>query len=149
MIVSSFGGNILKLFIQCAFKIFRRMCRKSHGSESGQKLKMILVLCQLNTDELAWASLCLGHERAPPIYNRILGGTVLSFLWVIPWCILFIGWAYILHVPTTCQLGMWVFWVIMLKIIPLFFFYHLHYSKTFSHINSFNPCTTLWSRYNY
>lgn len=120
MIVSSFGGNILKLFIQCAFKIFSRMCRKSHGSESGQKLKMSIALCQLNTTELAWASLCPGAWKSSSHLESWAGLSCLFSRW-------FHGisfaskWACILHAPTTCQQGLWVFWVIMLKIIPLFF----------------------------
>lgn len=44
------------------------------------------------------------------------------------------------------------FWVIILIIITIFIdhlLFALHPSKNFSHINSFNPHTALWSRYDY
>lgn len=54
--LSSFGGYKLKLFIQFTFKIFRGVCWKSCGSESGQETKDVDSARSAN---YTWANLGL------------------------------------------------------------------------------------------
>ena len=86
--VSSFGGNKLKLFIQFTFKIFRAVCRKSHGSESGQQIKDVGSAGSANYNQ-ANLNRTLPWGVGGPIPWRILGSNLAVSLWVIPQHIFF------------------------------------------------------------